>query len=207
MNLTDETKRGTGSVESEKCRIRSLYKEMRKTVNKAAYEESSVRLCERIVQSEPFREARSVMMYLAMPQEANVDAAIRVALEEGKEVYVPLCMDRTTMKAVRLDSLERTVTGAYGIRTPEPDAPSVEASELDVVFVPGLAFDRAGGRMGMGAGYYDRFLAAVPVAKRIGIAFSFQVSSVPLPTGPYDLPMGALVTEEKEELFCKARPS
>ena len=79
----------------------------------------------------------------------------------------------------------------------EPIGPNgLEPASLDVVGVPGVAFDRLGGRIGYGGGYYDRFLRGLP-AFRVGLAFGLQVIEGPLPAGRFDLPVQAIVTEEE----------
>lgn len=141
-----------------------------------------------------FQAAKKVMLYLAMPGEANVDEAVAAALAAGKEVYVPVCTGPHTMEAARLTDLSAVVEGVLRIRIPRPGYETAAPEDLDVVFVPGVAFDWAGGRLGMGAGYYDRFLAALPEERCIGVAWDWQVQAEPLPMAPNDRPMGAVVT-------------
>ncbi len=73
-------------------------------------------LTEQIVNTPEYKSANSIMAYLAMPKEANLDDVIRHALEHGKSVYVPVCTDKTTMIAVRLKSLESITRGVLNIR-------------------------------------------------------------------------------------------
>ena len=75
-------------------------------------------LTEQIVNTPEYKSANSIMAYLAMPKEANLDDVIRHALEHGKSVYVPVCTDKTTMIAVRLKSLESITRGVLNIRIP-----------------------------------------------------------------------------------------
>lgn len=85
--------------------------------------------------------------------------------------------------------------GPFGILEPETTL-SVPPSEVDIFFLPGIAFDRTGGRLGYGKGYFDRLLAARNTrGTRVGLAFSEQIVER-VPTGPYDRPMDYLVTEE-----------
>ena len=82
----------------------------------------------------------------------------------------------------------------YGFDQPTGDAPTVGHDQIALVLVPGLVFDRRGGRLGHGKGYYDRLLAALPGAVAVGVTVDALVVPV-LPTGPYDVPMAWLASE------------
>lgn len=107
-------------------------------------------LTDQIVNSPEYISANTIMAYLAMPKEANLDDVIRHALEHGKSVYVPVCTDKTTMIAVRLKSLESITRGVLNIRIPSEPYEVINPHDLDLILVPGAGFDRQGGRMGMG---------------------------------------------------------
>ena len=98
------------------------------------------------------REAQHIMAYLSMPKEANLDVFLAEALEQQKDIYVPVCINKTEMIGVHLDDLDDVERGTLGIRIPKKPYQIVDPHILDCVLVPGLAFDATGGRMGMGAG-------------------------------------------------------
>jgi len=92
------------------------------------------------------------------------------------------------------DARGPTVTHRFGYEQPAPEAPPIADADIAVVLVPGLAFDRRGGRLGFGAGYYDRFLARLdPAVLRIGVSDGFIVDRVP--TDDLDVAMTHLATE------------
>ena len=95
------------------------------------------------------------------------------------------------MTARRIDDLRQLISGAYGIPEPKPDAPVVSASEIDLILVPGLAFDRTGRRLGRGKGCYDRFLADFH-GKTMGICG--QLMPV-VPVEQHDITMDAVATD------------
>lgn len=89
------------------------------------------------------------------------------------------------------------VFGSYGIPEPRAELPAAKPSSLDLILVPGVVFDERGGRIGMGAGYYDRYLARAPGALRVGFAFDFQVRKESIPQAPWDAKMDLIVTEKR----------
>ena len=162
-------------------------KELRKAMNarlhgltaeeKAA---ASAAVCARLAALPQYRQASSIMAFLHMPDEVSLDALIKDALAAGKEVYVPVCVDKQHIEGRRLYTLEQAVCGAYGIRTAPPDNPRIEADELDVIFVPGL----------------DRFLAGKGGAAAIAAAWDVQI--IPdVPVEAHDVIMTDIVTDKQ----------
>lgn len=115
-------------------------------------------LCGLILAHPWFRSARTVMAYYAaMPGEADLGPLLEETLRQSKILALPRCGAGGRMSAKRVLALSELVPGLYGIPEPPEDAP--EAADIDLVLAPGAAFDRTGGRLGRGGGYYDRFLA------------------------------------------------
>jgi len=136
--------------------------------------------------------ASAVLAYGAMPDE--VDAAPLVAALRARGVRIALPRvdgERLTLHWHEADAPLRA--GAFGLMEPVPEAPPAAPGEIDLVIVPGVAFDAACNRLGMGAGYYDRLLAEMPRAVTIGVAFDEQVVDE-VPCEPHDLPLDAVIT-------------
>lgn len=180
--------------------LRTYFKQLRcsQQIDKKTYDAD---LASQILKSNNWQAANTVMLYLAMPNEANLDAVVAKSLEVGKCVYIPVCISKMEMIAARLISLDNITHGVLNIRIPESPYESIRPEELDLVFVPGLAFDKQGGRLGMGAGYYDRFLESVDFQKRIAVAYDYQVSANALPMEPHDARMATIVTN-KGMIWC-----
>ncbi len=146
--------------------------------------------------SEPWASARKVLVFLGDEGEPDLDAAIERAISRGVRVSAPR-MDWTakTMQATELGSLERTEIRRHGIREPV-EGPAIEPCSLDLILVPGIAFDARGGRLGRGAGFYDRYLAlAGEGVLRVGVCFEAQVIGA-VPQETHDLGVDALVSEQ-----------
>lgn len=148
-------------------------------------------LCRYVLESEWFRQANNVMAYAAIPPETDLSSVLEEILTAGKTLVLPRCEQGGIMTARRIDDLRQLISGAYGIPEPKPDAPVVSASEIDLILVPGLAFDRTGRRLGRGKGYYDRFLADFH-GKTMGICG--QLMPV-VPVEQHDITMDAVATD------------
>lgn len=160
----------------------------------------SARAVERLLGLDAYRQARSLMVYVAFRSELLTEGLIRAALAQGKVVTVPKVERQSKgLLACRLRSFPGPLRpGAYGILEPVGEALELWPPEqLDLVVVPGLAFDPAGHRLGYGGGYYDRFLAGPAAqATAIGMAFREQVLAH-LPVEPLDRSVSAVVTDEE----------
>lgn len=142
-----------------------------------------------------YKKAKRIMAFLAMKGESNLDGLIARALSDGKEVYVPVCLPERQMEAGRLLDMDHFVRGPLGLRDLPKGYDTVSPEKLDLVLVPGVACDREGNRLGMGAGYYDRYLVHVPFEKRIATLWDFQVAEA-IPSEPFDERMARIVTDK-----------
>jgi 5-formyltetrahydrofolate cyclo-ligase len=156
--------------------------------------ERSERIAAALLAWPVFRRARCLLAYLATPHEVQTEGLIAAAHAEGRPVCAPAVADG----AVRLRRLlpgARPVRGPLGVPEPPPDAPLQPESEVDLVLVPGVAFDPAGHRLGRGGGFYDRLLPRLPGAVSCGLAFREQVVAA-LDPAPWDVPVAFLCTED-----------
>ena len=186
-------------LRTEKCRIRQEMIDRRRRLRESGgqVEEKGRRIRSRILALKEYRNAGLVHCYVSMPDEIDTLDLIEQALGSGKRVAVPVVQkgsaDLRHSEILTLSALQPV--GPWGLCQPPSDrlAP-VEPREIDLVLVPGLAFDRAGGRIGFGAGYYDRFLTGL-TAPKIALAYEFQLAER-VPTMDEDVPMDLIVTEE-----------
>lgn len=150
-----------------------------------------------------FNNAHNVMIYLDFKHEVKTNEIIEYCLGNGKKVYVPICIPETHEISIsRITGLDQLKSGHFGIREPFPEHIRLSDSSLvDLVLIPGVAFDASGNRIGFGAGYYDRFLKRLrPDAVKAALAYSFQVVEQ-VPADEYDIPADYIVTEN-ETIHC-----
>lgn len=132
-----------------------------------------------------------VATYVSVHSEVDTRALIADLLGAGKRVAVPV-QTPGSMRLAELAAPDALALGAHGI--PEPAPPRVLLDDANVVLVPGLVFTTDGHRLGQGGGHYDRLLAAMPRAQRVGLAYEEQLARR-LPIETHDEPMDVVVTD------------
>lgn len=164
-------------------------------------EKSSV-IVRRVLSLPEIKRASVVLVYMHIRSEVMTSDLIGQVLADGKILTVPYTStaDRQ-LHAVRItDPDHQLIPGYCNIPEPLPellDSERFDPASIDAVIVPGSVFDRSGGRLGYGGGYYDRFLATrTPGAARIGLAFEIQLVEQ-VPVEPHDQSMDFVVTENK----------
>ncbi len=146
-----------------------------------------------------YGQARTVMLYLDFRGEVETTGLVQDALSSGKRIAVPVCNPDRTITPKEIHNLEQDLQiGTWGIREPRPDqCQPVDPLEIDLVLVPGVAFDSKGNRLGYGAGYYDRFVLRLrPETPLVALAFEAQILPEIQPD-PHDRPMHMVVTENR----------
>jgi len=161
-------------------------------------EERSRKIQEKLLSSEEFRAARTVMTYVSLPTEVDTYYLNEEALKQGKRVAVPYIEPNSqTIIASELTAIKNLEKGPFGIYQPKEGlAGTIPLREIDLVVVPLIAYDKKNMRLGRGKGYYDRFLASKDLssAKAIGLAFHFQAADS-LPSDPHDRPVSRVITD------------
>lgn len=180
----------------EKQKLRAGMKEALRALGVAQISAQSASACKNAMALPAYQAAATLLCYLAMPMEADPSALVRRAYAEGKRVAFPYCLDGGRMIALAPKAPGDLVQGAHGIWAPAPErSEEIPPHELDAILVPGLAFDAQGGRLGWGAGYYDRYLAESS-ACRIGFCLQCQMLDA-VPMEAHDLRMQIVVTNAR----------
>lgn len=183
-------------LRAEKKALRSEILAKRRGLAEAYRQKASKRIMDVFCALPDFREPKTVMCYASMADEVQILPLVQRWLDAGVTVTMPRIIRKGEMEAVTVPSLDDLVEGEYGILTPDPAKCQVVApEELDMIIVPGVAFDTRGERLGMGAGFYDAYMAKAIKAKRIALAYSCQlVSSVPMEA--HDELVNKIITEQ-----------
>jgi len=145
-----------------------------------------------------FRQANVIMMYMPMPEEVDTTAIAHEAWSQNKVVLVPkIFLKERRMIACEIRSLTEGMDHSY-CRILEPTSPQPwPVKDIDFIVIPGLAFDRSGGRLGRGAGFYDRFLTQKGMkAFNCGLAFTEQIFE-DLPVFDHDKTVDIVVTDSE----------
>jgi 5-formyltetrahydrofolate cyclo-ligase len=150
-----------------------------------------------------YRQASTIALYAAMPAELPTQELLRAATRDGRRCLLPLVRPERRLEFALVSNWENLSAGRYGVLEPGDDCERVEFASADLVFVPGLAFDPRGARLGRGGGYYDRVLGSrAPVlaptdrAPVFGLAHDWQVLEA-VPSGEQDVPVDGIVTEQR----------
>ena len=114
-------------------------------------------LTERLLHHPFYQEAKVIASYLSFPHEFQTQELIEQALKDGKKVLIPKTYPKGRMDFVVYDP-QQLVKTSFGLLEPQGDLEVVDASQIDLIHVPGLAFTTEGYRIGYGGGYYDRYL-------------------------------------------------
>jgi len=173
-------------------------KKLRRELDMVAYRTGSNAIAEKVRSLEEFKSAYRIHCYVsAIGNEADTLGLLYTMLDAGKIVAVPECLyDTRELRSLAIHSLEELRPAKHGLMEPEYEPSRVVPSEiLNLVIAPVVAFDRNGGRLGMGGGFYDSFLGGC-TCSIIGIAYAFQeVAHVPLE--PHDRKLDIIVTDRE----------
>ncbi|HPU01831.1 MAG: 5-formyltetrahydrofolate cyclo-ligase [Firmicutes bacterium] len=157
-------------------------------------------IARRLLELPPYREAGTIMFFLSFGSEVDTGEMIEESLARGKRVLVPKTVpeERRLIPSELLDCAKDLAPGAYGIREPRPEAlRPVAPCQIDLLIVPGVAFDLKGNRLGYGGGYYDRFFNRLrPGVPLVALAFELQLVEH-VPVEPWDRRVDWLLTEKR----------
>lgn len=159
----------------------------------------SAEICRRVTETDAYREADTIMVYKWVKGEVRLDELEVAAAKAGKRLIYPLCVSKTEMVAVEPGQGEDAWedSGYMGIMEPVSEKGRIiDPSEIDLIVCPCSSFDEKCRRLGMGGGFYDRYLPGCTDAVMIAVAFEAQKAD-DIPIDEYDFPVNAVATEKQ----------
>jgi 5-formyltetrahydrofolate cyclo-ligase len=181
------------TTERDKDHLRAEMRRLRASIDPEDRARMVREVEQRLAALPEFGAAGTVLLFYSFGSEVGTSGVARRVLDAGKRLLLPFLADEG-MEAAEVVPGDELSPTAYGPREPARRV-AVNPRKVDLVVTPGLAFDRAGRRLGYGGGHYDRYLARLrPDAARVGLAFSVQVVDR-VPAGPEDQRVHMVVTD------------
>lgn len=179
-----------------KAELRRHLLKLRDALPEETRRELDGRIAGHLLELKEYQDAKAVLFFVSFRSEVDTYGLIRQATAEGKTVGVPRVLANTGLDLHKIRGLDELQAGYMGILEPRPDAERIRPEELDMIIIPGAAFDPAGNRIGYGGGYYDALLRNTPRrVARVALAYGIQkVDHVPAES--YDQRVDMIVTED-----------
>lgn len=174
-----------------KKQLRKEISVIKKTIGKEEKINKSNQILEKIESLIFFRKAVNILFYHSLPDEVQTGRAIEL-WSHSKNIYLPV-VDGDELRIRKYDK-ELLKKGSYDILEPQGEDLR-DLSVIDLVIVPGVAFDKKGNRLGRGKGYYDRLLKNIKAVK-IGICYDFQIADK-IPADEHDVPLDGIICENE----------
>jgi 5-formyltetrahydrofolate cyclo-ligase len=188
---------------SIKTQLRERVRDVLQAISADQHAALSSAMVNRLVNIPPFRAARTIFLFSPLRGEPALAEAMNVAVQWGAKAFSPRFNATSGQyEAAMCLSNERMVKGPFGTFEPDAGCPSIPLNQLDLVLVPGIAFDFAGRRLGRGKGFYDRLLAEVR-GHKCGVAFDEQIVAE-VPEEPHDVRVDSILTPSRWHLCSRA---
>jgi 5-formyltetrahydrofolate cyclo-ligase len=176
-----------------KHQIRQELREKRKALTPDLYAKKSKAIREKLENLPQFKDAKKVMAYVSTEEEVDTRDLIKDCFAKGQTVYIPK-VDRNELKIIAVKKWEVLEPGTFSILEPMMNsAEEANPEDLDLILVPGIAFDKRGHRLGHGHGFYDRTLKKTRAFK-VGLAFDEQIVDE-IPNEEHDVPVDLIITD------------
>ncbi|MCD6557692.1 MAG: 5-formyltetrahydrofolate cyclo-ligase [Candidatus Aenigmarchaeota archaeon] len=182
-----------------KQKIREEIRKKREVMNREDVFSKSYTIQEKLKKTAEFRNAKNVLFYVSTKNEVETHRIIEELLSSGeKNVIVPITDKKNKiLKLSVIKSFSELTPRTHGILEPENKfIRPIEPEKVDLVIVPGIAFDKSGNRIGSGQGYYDKLLNTMKNTKKVGLAFELQVID-DIPQEDHDVPVDMIITEKR----------
>ena len=182
-------------IDIQKTQLRRQLRQKLSRISRGERERKSRRILGKLMKLREYRKARRIFTYISLPSEVQTTELIKKSLLLKKRVFVPaIHVRKKEISIFEIWSMKSDLKrGPFGIPEPVKRRPG-KPEKLELVVIPGLGFDKKGGRLGRGEGYFDRFLRRTAKAPKIGLAFREQIVRK-IPVLAHDIPMNRIITD------------
>lgn len=182
--------------------LRKSILQKRDSIEPSLRDKKNEMIKKRLTELKEFKDAEVILLYASFRSEPDTHGLIKECLLAQKRVFLPrVNKEKKELEIREINSLDQLKKGHWGIPEPDEDSPLRDINEAELIIVPGVAFDRRGGRIGYGAGYYDKLLSGldktIPV---IAIAYDEQIMEE-IPLEPHDKRVDLVITD-REVIYC-----
>lgn len=181
----------------EKILLRKEMRARRKSLTEIERANFSNEIVKKFLVQEVYQNSKIIMAYVSMAEEVQLQKIFIDAFARKKILAVPLIIGKGEMQAVEVPNFDALEIGEFGILTVRKDLRKfIDAEKLNCIIVPGAAFDLKFNRLGLGGGFYDKFLTRAVNAKKIALAYDFQIVEK-VPTEPHDFKVDMIISEKR----------
>ncbi|MDX9872526.1 MAG: 5-formyltetrahydrofolate cyclo-ligase [Clostridia bacterium] len=155
-------------------------------------------IADRILDLPQYNEAGTLLIYLPFKNEVDTVPLIKMSRQNNKRILVPVCRPHYTLLLSEFHDFNELTSNPYGISEPAPEfIRPIPPEEVDLAIIPGVAYDKAGYRLGYGAGYFDRFVSLLrPDCLKVAFIYDLQLLDA-LPSEAHDLQVDLILTESQ----------
>ena len=178
----------------DKSQLRAILRQRRQDLSAERQETAANALARQIGKLPQWPGANQIALYL--PTDGEIDTAAIVALcrQQDKQIFLPVIASDKTLSFALWNPNTQLIENRYGIAEPPQNAHRCPAEKLDIIFMPLVGWDRQGGRLGMGGGFYDRSLDGVSGPTLVGLAHSLQEVDF-IPRESWDIGLDFIATD------------
>jgi 5-formyltetrahydrofolate cyclo-ligase len=181
----------------QKKQIRLKQLELTKKLSKKIIGQKSSKIINNLINLDLFKRSKNICIYVSKDQEVKTHDLIKaILIEDFKNVLVPFVSENNEIKLSKIKLFSDLLIGKFNIL--EPREKITYQKNVDLIIIPGVAFDEKGNRLGRGRGYYDQFLSENKIVSKIKIALAFEEQVIDkIPSELHDIKMDFIITENK----------
>lgn len=189
----NNTSKGEYLMDKSSIRKKIISERDKIDIKEKRYKDNKIK--EKLMETKYYKECEKIFIYIGFGSEINTYEYIQDFFKDNKRIFVPRTnIKNKTMEAVEINDLNNLEKNKYGILEPSLDKEQIDKNEIELIILPGVAFDKVGGRIGYGGGYYDKFLKNVSSkAIKVALAYDLQVLDK-IPMEEHDIKYDYLIT-------------